>query len=195
LLAQILEGQGNIFMQKNYLIALFVAIATLASTSGCEKVSSRKDLESIQAMEKKADKEREKLLGGEADTALIGELGRSYLAFADNYPQAPETPEFLFRAGELYSNDLGNMDKSISIFKRNYQTYPDHETAANALFLIGYIYHNVLQNLVQAEKYYKEFLDQYPNHKMSRTAEFELKHLGQSPEDVFKEFIDSDSTQ
>lgn len=181
-------------MQKNYLIALLIALTSLATT-GCEKVSSRQDLESIQAMEKQADKEREKLLGGEADTALIGELGRSYMTYADDYPQAPETPEFLFRAGELYSNDLGNMEKSITIFKRNYQNYPDHETAANALFLIGYIYHNVLLNLVQAEKYYKEFLEKYPDHKMSRTAEFELQHLGQSPEDVFNQFVGPDSTQ
>lgn len=179
-------------MHKKYLIALILVITGAAILSGCKKVSSREDLEKIQTLEKQADKEREKLLSGEADTALIGELGRAYLAYADNYPQAAETPEFLFRAGELYSNDLGNMDNAIETFKRNYQEYPQHETAANALFLIAYLNHNVLQNLVQAEKYYTEFLEKYPNHKMSQTAQFELSHLGKSPEEVFKEFIKPD---
>ena len=179
-------------MQKINLIALLLIVSWSVTGTGCKKVNSREDLEKIQSLEKKADGEREKLLSGEADTALIGELGRAYVSFADNYPQAPETPEFLFRAGELYSNDLGNMDESIRIFKLNYEKYPDHETAANALFLIAYLYHNVLQNLVQAEKYYTLFLERYPVHKMSQTAEFELKHLGQSPEEVFKEFIQPD---
>lgn len=175
-------------MQKTYLIALILVFAGTALVTGCKKVSSREDLEKIQTLEKQADTEREKLLSGEADTALIGELGRAYTSFADNYPQATETPEFLFRAGELYSNDLGNIDHSIATFKRNYKEYPEHETAANALFLIAYLYHNVVQNLVQAEKYYTEFLAKYPAHKMSQTAQFELSHLGKSPEEVFQEF-------
>lgn len=175
-------------MQKKYLIALILVFTGATLATGCKKVSSREDLEKIQTLEKQADSEREKLLSGEADTALIGELGRAYVSFADNYPQATETPEFLFRAGELYSNDLGNIDRSIETFKRNYTEYPGHETAANALFLIAYLYHNVLQNLVQAEKYYTEFLSKYPDHKMSQTAQFELSHLGKSPEEVFREF-------
>ncbi len=187
-------------MQKKYFIALALVYLGATFFTGCKKVSSREDLEKIHTMEKRANKERERLMSGQADTSLIGELGRAYIVYADNYPQAAETPEFLFRAGELYSNDLGNMERAIRTFKRNYQEYPDHETAANALFLIAYLYHNVMQNLVQAEKHYKEFLNKYPTHKMSQTAEFELSHLGKSAEEVFREFIqpdpaDSDSIQ
>lgn len=182
-------------MQNNYVTYLVLLLVVASMNTGCKKVSSRQDLEKIQELEKKAEQERAALILGEADTSLIGELGRAYISFADNYPEAPETPEFLFRAGELYSNDLGNMEKAVSIFKRNYQSYPDHETAANALFLLGYLNHNVLQNLVQAEQYYTEFLEKYPQHKMAQTAEFELTHLGKSPEEVFKSFIKTpDST-
>lgn len=178
-------------MEKKYLNVMVLLFILASATTACKKVSSRQDLEKIQELEKKADLERDALILGEADTSLLGELGRAYISFADNYPEAPETPEFLFRAGELYSNDLGNMRKAVSIFQRNYQSYPDHETAANALFLLGYLNHNVLQDLVQAEKFYKEFLEKYPDHKMAQTAEFELTHLGKSPEEVFKSFIDN----
>lgn len=175
-------------MRYNYFSSLVIVIALASCHLGCKKVSSRQDLENIQQLEEKAEKERAELILGEADTSLLGELGRAYLNFADNYPEAVQTPEFLFRAGELYSNDLGNMNKAVAIFQRNYQSYPDHQTASNALFLLGYLNHNVLQDLVKAERFYKEFLEKYPDHKMAQTAKFELDHLGQSPEEVFQSF-------
>lgn len=178
------------------MIGLVMLLVTATMYIGCKKISSRQDLDNIKELETQAEKARERILTGDVDTTLLGELGRAYLKFADEYPQAPETPEFLFRAGELYSNDLGRMEQSIRVFERNYQSYPDHPTAANALFLIGYLNHNVLQNLVKAEKSYEAFLKKYPDHKMAPTAEFELKYLGKSPEEVFKDFIlPGDSTQ
>lgn len=180
-------------MYKLNVIAWLLLVGFVATETGCKKVSSREDLESIRSLEKKAEEERAEILTGEADTSLLGELGRSYVAFADNYPEAPESPEFLFRAGELYSNDLGNLPRALQIFQRNYKEYPHHETAASALFLLAFLNHNVLQDLVSAEKYYREFIDAYPQHKMASTAQFELEHLGQSPEEIFRSF-DQDTT-
>ena len=179
---------GDSFMQ-NRVRFILVLMGLLAFLGACKKISSREDLEKIEALEQKADVEREDLMKGEADTSVIGELGRAYIRFADQYPEAAETPEFLFRAGELYSNDLGQMEQAVSIFKRNHQNYPNHATAANALFLIGYLYHNVLHNLPEAEKHYQLFLAEYPQHKMAQTASFELQFLGKSAEEVFRDIV------
>lgn len=176
-------------MRSTQMIGLVMVLFSASLFVACKKISSRKDLENIQELEQKADKAREMILTGEVDTTVLAELGRAYLTFADQYPEAPETPDFLFRAGELYSNDLGRVDKAIQVFDRNFQSYPQHPTAANALFLMGYLNHNVLQNLVQAEKNYRTFLEKYPDHKMAATAEFELQYLGKSPEEVFRQFI------
>jgi TolA-binding protein len=167
---------------------LLLAATTLIA---CQKISSKQDLEKIEAMEAKADANREAASMGKAqlDLKLLGELGDSYLAWADQYPQAPETPEFLFRAGELYSNELQDFPKAIEVFERDYKGYPDHETAANALFFIGYLYNNSLHDLPKAEQFYKEFLAKYPQHNMAKHAEFELSSLGMSADELFDKIL------
>jgi hypothetical protein len=99
-------------------IFLFSVLIAVCLLSSCQKISSRQDLEKIQALEKKADGNREAASMGaaELDSALLADLGKAYLDWADKYPAAPETPEFLFRAGELYSNELQNFPKRLRFF-------------------------------------------------------------------------------
>ncbi len=176
-------------------ILLFSILLTGCWFSACQKISSRQDLEKIQGLEKKADVNREAASMGAAnlDKALLTDLGKAYLDWADRYPAAPETPEFLFRAGELYSNELQDFPKAIEVFQRDYQNYPDHKTAANALFFIGYLYNNSLHDLAKAEQFYKEFLTKYPAHNMAKHAQFELESLGMTPDQVFEKIMAGDS--
>jgi tetratricopeptide (TPR) repeat protein len=176
-------------------VVLLVSMGWMVAAPACKKVSSRQDLEKIQALEKKADSNREAAGMGAAalDTALLAELGRAYLDWANRYPSAPETPEYLFRAGELYSNELQDFPKAIEVFKRDYQNYPEHATAANALFFIGYLYNNSLHDLGKAEAFYREFLEKYPGHNMAKHAEFELESLGMTPDEVFAKIMKGDS--
>ena len=173
---------------------VLLAITGLVLVS-CQKISSRQELEKIQAFENKADTNREAASMGRAalDEKLLEDLGKAYMDWADHYPEAPETPEFLFRAGELYSNELQDFELAIKAFELDYQKYPEHETAANALFFIGYLYNNSIHDLPKAEKYYKEFLEKYPLHNMAKHAKFELESLGMTPEEVFARIIAKDS--
>lgn len=181
-------------MHRHTCLAILILIAVLA-LPGCKKVSSRQDLEKIHELEKKVDQNRETVTMGatQLDTPLVTQLGAAYMDWADKYPDAPETPEFLFRAGELYSNELQDFSKAIDIFKRNYQTYPNHETAANSLFFIGYLYNNSLGDTANAKKYYDEFLERYPNHNMAKHAKFELESLGMTADQVFERMMAKDS--
>jgi tetratricopeptide (TPR) repeat protein len=176
-------------------ILLFSVIIAGCLIASCQKISSRQDLEKIQSLEKKADGNRESASMGAAnlDTSLLASLGKAYLDWADRYPAAPETPEFLFRAGELFSNELQDFPKAIEVFQRDYQNYPDHKTAANALFFIGYLYNNSLHDIAKAEQYYKEFLAKYPAHNMAKHAQFELESLGMTPDQVFEKIMSGDS--
>lgn len=175
-----------------FVLILMIGLMQVA----CQKVSSHEDQEKIRELEKLADESREKSTTGQAalDTVLLAELGEAYTAYAKNYPQATESPEYLFRAGEVYSNELKDIRKAIDAFERNYRNYPNHETAANALFFIGYLYNNSLGDIAKAETFYEEFLEKYPNHKLAPHAEFELKSLGMSMEEVFENLIGGDST-
>jgi tetratricopeptide (TPR) repeat protein len=175
----------------------FVLILLMSLTQvACKKVSSHEDQEKIHELEKLADESREKANTGQAplDTVLLAQLGAAYMDYAKTYPQAAEAPEYLFRAGEVYSNELKDFRKAIDAFERNYKKYPNHETAANALFFIGYLYNNSVSDIAKAESFYEEFLDKYPNHNLAPHAEFELKSLGMSMEEVFSKLIGQDSS-
>jgi tetratricopeptide (TPR) repeat protein len=165
--------------------------------SACKKVSSRQALDKIHELETQAEaKQRTPNRGmDKSGRDLLAQLGGAYADFAKSYPDAPETPEFLFRAGELYSNELQDFPKAIEMFKQNFERYPEHETAGNALFFVAYLYNNSLHDLIQAEKYYEEFLAKYPAHKMVQSAKFELKNLGKSVDDLFQQIAKGDSAQ
>jgi tetratricopeptide (TPR) repeat protein len=182
-------------MKKVYLPLLLMIAVMLAS--GCKKVSSQEDLQKIRSLEEQIKANRKESTGQaiRPDMQLLKELGEAYVKFADEYPEAPETPEFLFRAGELYSNELNDMPKALALFEKIYTQYPDHETAPNALFFTGYLYHNNLGDLVKAEKTYKDFIQKYPTHKMREHAEFELETLGMPIGDVMKKIMGEDSAK
>ena len=179
----------------NRILSLLFIFSLASSFIGCSKIDSHKDQEKILELEKLADETRNQLHSGNGklDENVLKELGAAYIKFADDYPKAADSPEYLFRAGEVYSNELKDVPKAIKAFEKNYKQYPNHETAATALFFIGYLYNNSLQDYANAEKYYKEFIAKYPNHKMARDAEFELSSLGLSIDQVFDKFIRNDS--
>lgn len=180
-------------MPKGILFILLAGI--LFWGAGCNKVSSRKELKKIRELEEQASQNREAALTSreKLDLELLESLAGTYVAFVDSYPEAPETPDFLFRAGELYSNELNNIPLAISLFERIYDEFPRHKTAPNALFFSGYLYHNTLKNLTLAEQAYQKFLELYPEHNMARHAEFELQSLGMSVEEVLEKIINQDS--
>lgn len=181
-------------MKKLY-FPTFILVITLLSATACKKVSSQEDLQKIRAMEEQLKSNRKENTGQamRPDNQLLKDLAESYVKFSESYPEAPETPEFMFRAGELYSNELADMPKALSLFEKIYTQYPDHETAPNALFFTGYLYHNTLGDLVKAEKTYKEFIEKYPNHKMTEHAKFELRTLGMPINEVMKQIMGEDS--
>ena len=180
-------------MDKRYVLPFLLIL--VCGVCSCKKISSKKDLELISTLELEVDSIRHL---GAKDMAKGKErlmaLGEAYQAFADLYPEAPETPGFLFKAGELYSNDLQDYPKAIELFKRDFEKYPSHETAANSLFFVAYHYNNSLQDLENAERYYKEFLEQYPDHKMAASARFELNSLGMTAEQLIEQLTGSDSS-
>ena len=173
-----------------------LVVALVVVLPGCRKISSRQDLDKIHELEKLTEENRLQVGKGSAkpDRELLVQLGDAYVKFADQYPDAPETPEFLFRAGELYSNELQDFNKAITLFQRNYEKYPEHETAGNALFFVAYLYNNSVHDLIKSEKYYTEFLKKYPNHKMAQSARFELESLGMSVDDVFEKLMGPETT-
>jgi TolA-binding protein len=102
----------------------------------------------------------------------------------EEYPDSPRRPHALYALGGVYQNEQGDLGRALSCYREIRDRYPDHEKAPNSLFLIGFIYHNELGRLDSARAAYMEFLEKYPTNEMAASAEFELSHLGQSPDEI-----------
>lgn len=132
----------------------------------------------------------ESLFSGEAGRINMNkanELILAYRSFAEDYPDDPLAPEYLFKAGDMAMN-LNKPREAVQIFDRILNNYPDYEKIPQSLFLKGYIYENQLRDLTTAKKIYEEFLERFPEDEFADDAEMSIRNLGKSPEELIREF-------
>lgn len=77
-----------------------------------------------------------------------------------------------------------NWKEAESNFNNIVQHYPQGEYTAKALFMVAFINANYTNNLDKAREYYQKFLDKYPDNELADDAEYELKHLGKSIDEL-----------
>jgi len=109
---------------------------------------------------------------------------KQYENIAKYYPDDSLAVPALFTAADIYKNNLNQAEKAIKIYQNVIKKYKKDEWDAKAHFMIGYVYANDLKDLKQAEKYYKSFLEKYPTNTLAPSAEWELKNLGKSLEEI-----------
>lgn len=167
-------------MKKIKVLVAFAAvmIISLSCSSPKEKLSNE-----IKSMEDSLFSDETKMV----DRTLARELIDKYIAFADQYPDDPETPQTLFKAGDLSMN-MNMPRQAIQIFDRIINNYPEFEKTPQCLFLKGYIYENDLKDLKTAKQIYEEFLKKYPDDEFADDAEISIRNLGKSPEELIREF-------
>ncbi len=159
-----------------FLMAFVIMLISCSSDQGKKKSI-------IKEMESKLFSDENKMI----DRGKAGELMKVYISFADEYPDASETPEYLFKAGDMSMN-LNMPQQAIQVFDRIINKYPDYEKAPQCLFLKGYVYENEIGDLNAAKKIYEEFIAKYPDDEFADDAAVSIKNLGKSPEELIKEF-------
>jgi outer membrane protein assembly factor BamD len=129
----------------------------------------------------------EELMARGTEAVNARDFGKAIEAFEtllDKYPEGQKRVDALFALGSLYQNEQGDLGKALACYREISERHPDHTKAPSALFLIGFIYNNDLHQLDSARGAYQEFLKRYPTSEMAASAEFELSHLGKSPEEI-----------
>lgn len=116
----------------------------------------------------------------------------AYEAYTAKLPDAPETPTYLFKAGELYRS-LKQFDKAFAAYERILAQYSAYEKAPHSLFLIGFTYENDVKDLDKAKEAYERFLKTYPNHELADDVQFSLGNLGKSPDEIIKAFSEKNA--
>lgn len=115
------------------------------------------------------------------------ELVQAYLDFAEQNPDDPQSPDYLFKAGDITMN-LDNAGKAISIYNRIIYSYPDYEKSPECLFLVAYIHENHLMNYGKAKELYEMFIEKYPDNEFADDAQMSIRNMGKTPEELIKEF-------
>lgn len=114
-------------------------------------------------------------------------LTNNYIAYSYLFEDDNHTPGYLFKAADISMN-LFESGKSIDLYNRILNEYPDFEKAPQCLFLKAFVYENNMNDIEKARKYYEEFLEKYPDDDFADDAEMSLKNLGKTPEELIKEF-------
>lgn len=90
----------------------------------------------------------------------------------------------MFTIADIYKNNLNDTKKAIKVYKKVMREYKGTDRAANAHFMIGYVYANDLKDFKKAGEYYKSFIEKYPTNILAPSAEWELKNLGKSLDEI-----------
>ena len=100
------------------------------------------------------------------------------------YPNGQKAGPALFTLGDAYQNGKQEYRLAVGYYKEFVQKYPDLNSTPLAMFVIGFIYNNHLQMSDSAKTAYQEFIARFPNHELASSAEFELKNLGKTPDEI-----------
>ena len=111
----------------------------------------------------------------------------AYSDFAESFPEDTLSPEYLFKAGEV-SLGLNQPSEAMKYYKKVFDQYPNFKRSSYSLFLQAYVLDNYLNDDNQAGEIYKIFIQKYPDHPMVKDAEFSIRNLGKSDEELIKEF-------
>jgi tetratricopeptide (TPR) repeat protein len=170
---------------KNLILLTGIFAITLTALIGCGKKDAGSDIASLEAKFKE-------LTTGENLKDKTGEIRDVMGKLAVAYERAGQSkdPEIavknLYLAAEMYETNQLDVSKSLGLYQKIFNEYPDHDRAADALFKMGYIYNNMLNDLPNAEKMYRLFLEKYPEDQLAPSAQFEIDNLGVSPEEILK---------
>jgi outer membrane protein assembly factor BamD (BamD/ComL family) len=166
-------------MKKYLYFALVLIIAVL---SGC-KPSREKSVVTINSLETRLFSPNT----AGFDKVKADSLLAAYESFMSRFPEDSLTIKFTFKAANL-AMTVGDAAKSVALFDKFMEKYPDHPKARVSMFFKAYIYENQIKNLDKAKEVYLQFIEKYPTGDFSSDARLALKNLGKSPEQMMQEF-------
>jgi len=134
-----------------------------------------------------ADLEKELFTTEQLNEEKAKKMVSLYELFYQNYHLSPETPDFLFKAGEITEN-INQPYRSINFYTKCYEEYPAFKYSAECLFRMANLYDYKLSNYIKARALYEEVKVQFPKSQMAKDADAAIRLMSKSDQDMIKEF-------
>ena len=155
---------------------LIVPLLCLSFTVACQQKAdvSTGEIDRLEAEMGKMD---------HLDTATARNLLDEYFHYAEAAPDDSLAPYMLYRAGDLLKEmDTASRQRSVEVFRRAENDYPDHPIAGKAAFMQAFVYDEYLKEKEKAIAQYERFIAEYPNHPLVADAKA-LKEFAQESEE------------
>jgi TolA-binding protein len=111
----------------------------------------------------------------------------AYDNFVKNYPEDSLAPDFLFKAGEI-STENQQYKQALMYYEQITKHYPSFKYSPESLYLQGYLLDNFLNDDPKAKIIYEKVIAQYPTLSYANDARAAIKNLGKSDEELIREF-------
>lgn len=95
---------------------------------------------------------------------------KEYEYFAFDHKEDTLSPQYLFKAAQLYEGVLHDYPKAAQTYQKVYEKYPDFKNRPMMLFFQGNAYAE-MQDTALAIFNFKRFIEQYPNHPFADDAQ------------------------
>jgi TolA-binding protein len=137
-------------------------------------------------------KEAEEKMKGAKSSDYNAEIARglikSYLDYANAFPEDTMAPDYFYRAGEIAASG-GSYDQAVFLFQTVSEKYPNYKYVVEALYEEAMIYDSKLPGQdPKAKLIYEDIIKRYPTHKLAADAKIAISNLGKTDEELVKEF-------
>lgn len=133
------------------------------------------------------DMEKELFSAEKLDVEKAKKMVSLYDQYYQHYHLASETPDFLYKAGEITEN-INQPYRAINYYTRCYEEYPAYKLRAECLFRMANLYDFKLSNYIKAKALYEEVKEQYPKTHWATDADAAIKLMSKSDQDMIREF-------
>lgn len=173
-------------MNKSLSVAIFSISILIFSACQSKTEAPKADKEGLEAeITLYEAKIRDTTIAANLNRSAYPQLAQAYLNHVEAFPDEAEAAKKLYDAGGLFMS-VGDSEKAIAAWQKVLDSYSTSKWAKNALIEQAFISENVLQDLEKAKVLYEKFIEKYPNDEFTDDAEFSLKNLGKSPDEVLK---------
>ena len=188
-------------MKKLFFVLVVIFFISCKQNTGSTEVITTKDsavvpLEHIvqkeapkrdDLLKQIADLEKELFASEKLDAKKAAKMVNLYDLYYQHYHLYPETPDFLFKAGELTEN-INQPYRAINYYTHCYEEYPAFKFSAECLFRMANLYDYKLNNYIKAKALYTEVKEQFPKSQMAKDADAAIKLMSKTDQEMIKEF-------
>lgn len=163
---------------------IYLWAVVLIALASCQNQNGKVTIKDVQKAEK-ALFSQDQTVNPEAAKGAI----ETFRDFANQNPEDPQSPEYLFKALEVSVNTKQDAPTSIVLCEKLLKSFPEFDKNPVALFMVAsFVYEEQLCDTALAHGTYQRIIKNYPDSPFAKDAAIAIEQLGMSPDELVRKF-------